>query len=91
MAEETNGSFKGVSISNILTGLIISAIMFAGTTFLNQSKDSAAVATSLAALTATVAEIRTDLKTVMATAVQKSEFKDLEVRVHNLELKRIGK
>lgn len=76
-------------IQTILISVITGALMFAANYFYNDNRSKAVQQTQLEVLTAQVIEMRADLRSLQTNYVKRDEFKDIEMRLRDLE-RRVG-
>jgi cell division protein FtsB len=88
MNETTERSFAGNMerhLQTILITFITGSIVFAANYFFTDKESKAVLITNLSHLTAQVAEMRADLRTLRAEQATKSQVEGLEERVRALE------
>jgi hypothetical protein len=74
-------------IQTVLISIVTGAIVFAANYFYNDNRSKAVAQTQLEVLTSQVIEMRADLRAMQHSYVRRDEYKELEVRVRDIERK----
>lgn len=74
-------------IQTIMITVITAALMFAANYFYNDNRQKAVAQTQLEVLTSQVIEMRADLRSLQNNYVKREDWKELELRLRDVERK----